>query len=284
TKTFTATAVLTLVDQQLVRLDDTVEQWLPGKVDGGDRVSVRNLLEMRSGLEHFESSTVMAHLIDTEPDHQFTLDEYLTYTNKVLVTPGSTYDYNNLNYLILQSIIEQASGQSYQSYLTERLLAPLGLAQTIVPSNNDLPSPYAHGYRINDGPLPEDCTFRYAVSAFGGAGNIVSTAGDVIKWLDALMDGQLLSPDMHHAQWDTKAVGSMAGASYGLGVVRDGNTFGHNGNYNYVYTSAMFHYLDYDIVILANGQTQFSTSASTATNVYEAIRASLDQYLTRWDF
>lgn len=283
TKTFTATAVLTLVDQQLVQLDDTVEQWLPGKVDGGDRVSVQNLLEMRSGLEHFESSAVMGHLINTEPDHQFTLDEYLSHTNKVLVTPGSTYDYNNLNYLILQSIIEKASHQDYQSYVSSRLLAPLGLTQTIVPYNNDLPSPYAHGYRLNDNPLPEDCTFRYAVSAFGGAGSIVSTASDVVKWLDALMDGSLLSVNMHRAQWDTKDDGSGAGMSYGLGVARSGNSYGHNGNYNNVYTSAMFRYLGYDIVILANGQTQFSTASSTATSIYNSVRASLDQYLSRWD-
>lgn len=283
TKTFTATAVLTLVDQQLVQLDDTVEQWLPGKVDGGDRVSVQNLLEMRSGLEHFESSAVMGQLINTEPDHQFTLDEYLSHTNKVLVTPGSTYDYNNLNYLILQSIIEKASHQDYQSYVSARLLAPLGLTQTIVPYNNDLPSPYAHGYRLNDSPLPEDCTFRYAVSAFGGAGSIVSTASDVVKWLDALMDGSLLSVNMHRAQWDTKDDGSGAGMSYGLGVARSGNSYGHNGNYNNVYTSAMFRYLGYDIVILANGQTQFSTASSTATSIYNSVRASLDQYLSRWD-
>jgi D-alanyl-D-alanine carboxypeptidase len=283
TKTFTATAVLTLVDQQLVQLDDTVEQWLPGKVDGGNRVSVRDLLEMRSGLEHFESSAVMSHLIDTEPNHQFTLDEYLTYTNKVLVAPGSTYDYNNLNYLILQSIIERASHQDYQSYVGERLLTPLGLSHTIVPYNNDLPSPYAHGYRLNEGPLPEDCTFRYAVSAFGGAGSIVSTAGDVVKWLDALMDGSLLSVNMHRAQFDTKDDGSGAGLSYGLGLASTGGAYGHNGNYNNVYTSAMFRYLGYDIVILANGQTQYSTASSSATSIYYSVRDSLDQYLSRWD-
>lgn len=283
TKTFTATAILTLVDQQKVGLGDTVDEWLPGKVDGGGRVTVQNLLEMRSGLEHFESSPTLSLLIETEPDHQFTLDEYLSYTNKVLVTPGATYDYNNLNYLILQSIIEKASGQDYQSYITDRLLAPLGLGQTIVPYNNGLPSPYAHGYRLNDGPQPEDCTFRYAVSAFGGAGNIVSTAGDVVKWLDALMDGSLLSVNSHRAQWDTKSDGSGGAMSYGLGVARDGNTYGHNGNYNNTYTSAMFRYLGYDIVILSNGQTQFSTGSSSATSIYSAVRSSLDQYLKRWD-
>ncbi|MBI5522500.1 MAG: beta-lactamase family protein [Desulfarculus sp.] len=281
TKTFTATAILTLVDQNKVGLTDTVEQWLPGQVDGGASVTVRNLLEMRSGLEHFESSATLAQIIDSEPDHQFTVDEMLSQANKVLVTPGSVYDYNNLNYLILQSIIEKASGQDYQSYFTGRLLTPLGLSQTIVPYNNSLPSPYAHGYRLNDGPLPADCTFKYATSAFGGAGSMVATAGDLVKWLDALVDGQLLSVSSHRAQWETKSDGG--GMAYGLGVARDGNTYGHNGNYNNVYTSAMFRYLDYDIVILANGQTQFSTGSSSATSIYSAVRTSLDQYLTRWD-
>ncbi|MBI4800752.1 MAG: beta-lactamase family protein [Desulfarculus sp.] len=283
TKTFTATAILTLVDQNKVGLTDTVEMWLPGKVDGGATVTVQNLLEMRSGLEHFESSATLSHLIDTEPDHQFTLDEYLSYTNKVLAAPGAVYDYNNLNYLILQSIIEKASGRDYQSYFQDRLITPLGLSQTMVPYNNGLPSPYAHGYRLNDGPQPEDCTFRYATSAFGGAGSMVSTAGDLVKWLDALVDGSLLSVTSHRAQWDTKADGGGGGMSYGLGVARDGNTYGHNGNYNNTYTSAMFRYLGYDIVILANGQTQFSTGSSSATSIYSAVRTSLDQYLMRWD-
>lgn len=113
-----------------------MEQWLPGKVQGGQTVTVHNLLEMRSGLEHFKSSPVMGNLIDSEPDHHFTLDEYLTYTNKVLATPGIIYDYNNFNYLTLQSIIEMASGQDYPGYVTQRLLALLDLTHTIVPYDN----------------------------------------------------------------------------------------------------------------------------------------------------
>lgn len=144
-----------------------------------------------------------------------------------------------------------------------------------------MPSPYANGYRLIDGPQHENCTFRYSVSTSGRAGSIVSTAGDVVNWLGAFMDGRLLSVTSHRAQWDTTDDGSGSDLSYGLGVARSGSSLGYNGNYNHVYTSTMFRYLVYDIVILANGQTQYYSGNSSATNIYYALRACLDQYINK---
>lgn len=284
TKTFTATAILQLVDQGKLGLGDTLEQWLPGQVAGGGQITIRHLLQMRSGLDHYDDKTDFYTIFYSQPQYDFSFGELLAYGNRQLAPPGQSFDYNNLNYLILEQIIEKTTGQDYQRAVRERLLTPLGLAHTSVPSTSDMPSPYAHGYRsLPQGSPPEDWSTLFSISVFRGAGSMISTVGDLTTWLGALMSGSLLSPSLHQAQWQLKVAENRPEIAYGLGVASYNGALGHNGDYNSTYTAAMYRYLDYDIAILSNGQTQFADQNSSAQKVFESVRSSLDQYLKRWD-
>jgi D-alanyl-D-alanine carboxypeptidase len=284
TKTFTATTMLTLVDEHKVELYDTLDEWLPGQVAGGGQITIRNLLEMRSGLDHFDDKTDFFTIFYSQPQYDFTFGQLLAYGNRQINPPGQTFDYNNLNYLILEEIIEKATGQDYQQAIQDRLLTPLGLTHTSVPYSGAMPSPYAHGYiNVGAGAPPEDWSTIFSVSAFGGAGSMISTVGDLVTWLGALMQGSVLSPAMHQAQWILKTVESRTNIAYGLGVASYDGALGHNGDYSHFYTAAMYRYLDYDIAVLANGQTSFSDQNSDAQKVFESVRGRLDQYLTAWD-
>ncbi|MCB2187446.1 MAG: beta-lactamase family protein [Deltaproteobacteria bacterium] len=289
TKTFTATAILELVDQGQVGLEDTLDQWMPGQVAGGDEITVRDLLDMRSGLDHSENSAELTALALAEPERGFTVPEILSYVNRQVNPPGQVADYNNLNYRLLEYILEQATGQKYQQALQELVIAPLGLSHTSVPYDNSLPSPYAHGYLKatqpdGSGPfLAEDSSTSRNISVFGAAGSMISTAGDLLVWLDALLAGTLLSPAMHEAQLDALPVGNDPNVGYGLGVANSHGAWGHNGDYDGVYTAAMYRYQDYDIVILSNGQTAGSMAGSSAQNIFDQVRGGLDQYLELWD-
>lgn len=284
TKTFTATAILQLVDRGQAGLEDTLEQWLPGQVAGGGEITIRHLLEMRSGLDHYDDKTDFFTIFYSQPQYDFSFGELLAYGNRQVTPPGQSFDYNNLNYLILEQIIEKATGRDYQRAIQEQLLTPLGLTHTSVPYDSALPSPHARGYRsLPQGSPPEDWSSLFSISVFRGAGSMISTVGDLTTWLGALMTGSQLSPSTHQAQWQLKAAESRPGISYGLGVASYDGALGHNGDYNSTYTATMYRYLDYDIAILANGQTQFSDQNSSAQKVFESVRASLDQYLKRWD-
>ena len=99
------------------------------------------------------------------------------------------------DYWLLAMILERATGQSYTEQIEARLLRPLGLAHTVLPSNTTgLPRPYMHGYSLRPGKPPLD------VSAFNSSwgsssGGIVSTTGDLDRFAAALLGGRLLAPE-----------------------------------------------------------------------------------------
>jgi hypothetical protein len=88
---------------------------------------------------------------------------------------------------------------------------------------------------------------------------------------------------MHQAQWTLIPAETNSSMSYGFGVANLDCAYGHDGSYSGYHTSTMFRYQGYGIVILSNGQTQYSGQKSSADNIFTAVRSSLDQYLKAWD-
>jgi D-alanyl-D-alanine carboxypeptidase len=118
TKTFVSTVVLQLVDAGRLRLDDTVETWLPGVVPGGDHVTVRHLLNHTSGLYDY------LHTVPFPPSQEFVDNRWRTWTPEELIAravanpptfepPGSAFAYSNTNYTLLGRIIEKITHRPY---------------------------------------------------------------------------------------------------------------------------------------------------------------------------
>jgi D-alanyl-D-alanine carboxypeptidase len=129
-----------------------------------------------------------------EPDHQFTADELLgvVAANKLSTSePGAEYHYSDTGYTLLAKIVERVSGKSYDRFLKENFLAPLGLDQTSAPWNGDdmgLPEPYLPGHvNIGTGFLDfaED-----NMSSQVGPGNIISTPADMARWVKSILSGR----------------------------------------------------------------------------------------------
>jgi len=253
TKTYTATIILQLVDDGLVALDTPVDHYLPGKVVQGDKITVRHLLEMRSGLGNYSKNPAFLKLLENEPARAWTPDELLGFSNTVEGQPGGAFDYNNANYIILGMLIEAVTQTSYREQVKRRILKPLDMTRTFVPISNDMPTPFARGYLYEEGTVV-DGTFSADPSVAWSAGNIISTASDQLVWIKALVEGRLLSKGTYKEQFAMKDVKDMPGRAYGLGVGREKGAMGHTGNYNNAYTSCVFRYHGYDIVVLVNGQ------------------------------
>ncbi|WP_440071411.1 serine hydrolase domain-containing protein [Streptosporangium sp. OZ121] len=184
TKTFTAAITLQLVRERRLTLRDTLGELLPGVLPGAGRVTVEQLLNHTSGIpDYLTDSRFMDAIVD---GGMYTRDwpprELLGYGGR----PGRSgvNRYSNGNFILLGLIIEKVTGQSYAEVLRERVTEPLKLRDTELP--RDLRPPGLATGRQGDGP---GATIVNS-SIFWSAGGLVSTAGDVGAFYEALFGGK----------------------------------------------------------------------------------------------
>lgn len=189
-KSFTAAAVLRLVEQGRVKPDDPVATHLP-EFPFESPVTVRQLLEHRSGLPNLFFLPDYADLAARPYDRPSDVVE-LARTQPVS-EPGAGYAYNNLNYTVLAWLVEEVSGHSFASYLDTELFTPLGLTGAgLLGSNAEPMAGVARGHDPVgvDGLQGERPTDR---SILVGAGSMHATALDLWKWLDGLAGRAILA-------------------------------------------------------------------------------------------
>ena len=144
TKTFVTTAILQLVDQGKVGLDDPISKYVPG-VPNGDSVTLRQLAGMRSGL--FDYSDVTQAAMPDDPKRRYTPQDLL----EIVVQhppefPADTkFDYNNSNTVLLGLVVEKVSGHPLNRYIDDHIVQAEHLQHTVFPADATLPSPHAHG-------------------------------------------------------------------------------------------------------------------------------------------
>ncbi|WXA83847.1 beta-lactamase family protein [Pendulispora rubella] len=232
TKTFVAVVMLQLVDEEKIRLDDTVDRWLPGRVSGhgndGKTMTMRHLLQHTSGLydyakdllgdftekdyyakrfQHFDSEALVATAIAHEPKF----------------ASGTSWSYSNTNYTLAAMIIEKATGHDWRTEIRTRILEPLHMWHTFEPEDwADLPAPHAQGYNsFSAGQPPIDVTL-FNMSWGGAAGSLITTTEDLTRFWRALQGGVLLSParmaEMHDTVPATELQAVFPGLRDGLGI------------------------------------------------------------------
>jgi D-alanyl-D-alanine carboxypeptidase len=256
TKTMTATVILQLVQEGKLRLDDPVARHLAG-VPNGERITIANLLEMRSGLFNYSEDLAFNETLDRDPGKVWTPQELLAigFSRPPAFAPGARFDYSNTNYVLLGVLLEQLTGLPAAEAFRRRLFQPLGLAQTSLPAATDtsIPAPHPRGYAFGTNVstirtyalppqqqaeaqagrlLPSDETDANPSWAWT-AGGAIATAGDLATWVKALVSGNLLDPTLQRlrlASIRPTEPGNPAGAGYGLGIVRFGPAvYGHDG-------------------------------------------------------
>jgi len=253
TKTYTATMVLQLVDDGLIKLDEPIGKYLPGLVPRENEITIRLLLGMRSGLGDYGPNPEFEKFMETNPLQACTPEQLVKFSLDKTGEPDKEFHYTNTNYILLGMLIEKVTDNSFSDEMQRRILQPLGMSHTFMLTEMKMPTPYANGYRYEEGKVV-DGTYSIHPSLFWTAGGIVSTAADQLIWAKALLEGRLLSPQAHSEQFTMKPASSQLGF-YGLGVMNMNGLIGHGGNYNNLYTSFIGRYHGYDCVILVNGQT-----------------------------
>lgn len=150
TKTITATAIMMLVQEKRLSLDDTLEKWLPGIIDTGTRVTIRQLLNHTSGIPDFIRNPNLFALNFKNPVKRRRPKERIAY-GVPLSDPPQAYSYSNTGYILLALVAEKAAGVPYFDFVKEKIFASPGLHETTTTPLNDfsMPQHYAHGYAFN---------------------------------------------------------------------------------------------------------------------------------------
>ncbi|MGM0610902.1 MAG: serine hydrolase domain-containing protein [Thermodesulfobacteriota bacterium] len=269
-KTFTSTMILSLIKDGVLNLDQSIDYWLGKVVPEADIITIRMLLQQITGL--YNRQIMPGPCTMAKDNITYSFADLIDLSNKASkwsthFTPGTKHLYADINFIILAWIAETATGKTYKELIKERCLKPAYLFQSSAPKpgNSTMPSPYIHGYDVCE---PEFCTLcwkdfsNFNMSWDVGSGNIISTASDLINWLETLDSGELigsgLSRQMRTVK-DNNYVGEIEGLKYyyGMGIEIFRNQyhqtvkFGHDG-YDPGYSTYAFKYKGYYMVILLN--------------------------------
>jgi D-alanyl-D-alanine carboxypeptidase len=226
-KPFVSVAVLQLVEEGALSLDDTLPEVLPESVHArfqdSDQITVRMLLNHSSGLPEWLGPAVYAQ-IEADPGRVWDVAEFLDLSAAQApnFAPGTGYAYSNADYTLLGEIIENITGDSWRSQVNERVIEAAGLENTSLPAPGDttIKGSYAHGYAGSpDAPLDLSGVDPSMAGAAGGSA-LVTTVSDLARFWETLLAGGLFDNEQSLENMFTfiEATGDGGLAGYGLGL------------------------------------------------------------------
>jgi D-alanyl-D-alanine carboxypeptidase len=223
-KTFIATVVLQLVAQHRVSLDQSIQWYLPGLLRQDDPpITIAELLDHTSGLGPADGT------VNTGDPQWFLANRLGTYSTSQLLgsvlqqplifPPGTQQQYNGVNYIVLAMLIQKVTGHGYAQEIDQRILRPLRLDHTFVPATSPaMPEPYLHGYYPQGAAEPLADISAQSPTLYGAQGAMISTAGDLDRFITALFRGELLPPAELDDMFTIPAAASGA-IRYGMGLL-----------------------------------------------------------------
>ena len=213
TKQFTSAAVLMLVEQGKINLDDDFRSYLPEYPDKGARITVEHLLTHTSGIKSYtdDSKWFAMWRQDLTPAEiiAITKDQPLDFP------PGTKFLYNNTGYVILGAIIEKVTGQAYGEFIRKNIFEPLGMKSSHYGTNFGLVPNRAYGYS-KDGQAIVNAPFLSMTQPFA-AGSIESTVDDLAIWDAAVSSGKLLTRTSWDRMFTSYELAGGEAAHYGYG-------------------------------------------------------------------
>jgi CubicO group peptidase (beta-lactamase class C family) len=213
-KQFTAAAVMMLVEQGKLSLDDPVSKYIP-KLTEGDKVTIRQLLSHTSGYQDFWPQDYVPPLMLKPISADQIMDMW---ARKPLdFQPGMKWQYSNTNYVIAGAIVEKVSGMPLLQLLSQHIFTPLGMKSVSDTDANKLPPTDPTGYiRYALGPLrPAPKEGRGWMFA---AGELAMTAEDLAKWDISIIDQSVLKPASYREMETEVVLKDGVGSRYGLGM------------------------------------------------------------------
>ena len=252
TKTFTAQAIMLLVERRLLGLNEPIGRYLQGVPKEWHSISVLHLLTHVSGLHDWEGNPAFSF------DRDYTLQEFIELIagRPLDFPPGSRWSYTNSAYPLLGAIIEKVSGQSYEQFVTTNIFRKLKLTQTRFRTNDKGPQLRASGYVDRDGSFAPGIAHRPLLLAANGG--ILSSIGDLSRWVEmTTKPGFLQASSLQLMRTPVQLTGGTTfpyGIGWFMGVLDSDRVLMHNGSTVAGFSSVIYHYLDRHrtIIVLMN--------------------------------
>ncbi len=213
TKQFTAVAVLMLEQEGKLAVGDDITRHLPDYPTHGKTITIEHLLTHTSGIPSY---TGIPGWMEKVRDDRSVEEMIAGWQDLPLeFDPGAEYRYNNSGYFLLGAVIEAASGMSYETFIEQRIFAPLGMESSFYGDNRQVIPRRARGYH-RDGDTYVNAPYLSMSQPFA-AGSLLSTVDDLARWDAALYTDQLLPAAARERLWNDTRLTSGEETGYGYG-------------------------------------------------------------------
>jgi CubicO group peptidase (beta-lactamase class C family) len=271
-KQFTATAVMMLVEEGKLSLDDRITKFFPDAPDTWRNITVRHLLTHTSGMGDYPD--------DFDLRRDYTEDELVQRIKTIPLAfqPGEKWSYSNLAYVTLGILIHKVSGKFYGDFLQERVFKPLGMTTARVISEADIVPNRAAGYRLVDGELKNQDWVSPTLNTTAD-GALYLTVYDMAKWDAALYTEKLLKRSSLDQMWTAVKLNDGKTFPYGfgwaLGEIRGHRVVEHGGAWQ-GFKSQISRYVDdkLTVVVFAN------QARANPAKIAHGVAALFDPQLT----
>jgi len=264
TKMFTATMIFQLIDESKLSFDTPLSTYFP-QLPNARKITIREMLQHRSGLHNFTSDSLYAtYMTSSKSEAEMTA---IFAGQKSDFEPDTKAAYSNTNFVLLGYIIEKLTGKPYAEELKKRVTSKIGLTETYYSTKANWSKNVAYSYNYTGQwtQMP-----KTDMSIPGGAGAIISTPADLVKFINALFDGKLISPaslEQMKTMRDNLGMGMLATPFY------DKKGYGHTGGIDGFYSLLM--YFPEERVAIAY------TSNGTRYSYIDVVRGALSIYFNR---
>lgn len=236
---YVGTLLLKFVDQKKVKLDDTIDKWMPN-LPSADKVTLRMLTNQTSGYPDYETDQKFVDAFTADPFHVFTFQERfdIAFSRQAQFAPGKNWSYAHTNFMILGEILAKIGKKPLDELLRDEVIRPMGLKDTVGTETSAIPAPVLHTFSSERVPKNyEEATFWNTQWGTPMGANETTTIDDLITTAVAVGTGRLLSKESYHEMTDSKLIGfgerlpgcqpscfkQTSPYNYGLGVVRSGD-------------------------------------------------------------
>jgi CubicO group peptidase (beta-lactamase class C family) len=271
-KQFTATAVMMLVEEGKVRLDDPLRKYFQDAPNRWDSVTVRELLSHTAGFGDYPK--------DFDFRKDWTEDELLKLVEGIPLAylPGTKWEYSNLGYLTLGILIHRVTGEFYGDFLEQRIFEPLAMHSTRIISEADIVPNRAAGYRLVKGELKNQEWVAPMINTTADGSLYFSTL-DLAKWDGALYTEKLLKRSTLDEMWTIQKLkdGQPNKGHYGFGwfiYERDGHRLIHHDGAWQGFQTAIDRYIDDQLTVVALSNLSGSEPGKITRRVAEIYLAA----------
>ena len=213
TKQMTAVAILKLVEQGRLALDDDVRKYVPDMQTHGRTITIEQVLAHTSGLANFVDRPDFESLarLDHTPAQILALSRDMP----LEFEPGTGYAYSDSGYILLGAIIERVTGRPYGEYMENALFRPLGMRNTWYGDDARILPRRARGYTFREDRLANAEAISMTIPHAAGA--VFSTVDDLIRWERALRSGEAVDIALLRKAWQPRRLPDGTITGYGLG-------------------------------------------------------------------